>query len=440
MSVCPWSEWTGGRLKDFNMRGDIVQQSPVSDSSVVDHIDPELALLEAEQSSDSDMVQTADIPDTLPPVTYDFEAPAQDGIILIEDYSPDASGIARLSSTLGNSSTRKIRIAFVGDSYIEGDILTQDIRAGLQDRFGGCGVGYVGAFCQFPGFRSSVRQSCAGWEETEIRNMKASDPLRTILGHYHTAQENATTRFKGSAKPSHADSWPCTTMLFVAPESGTITLAGSDTTARSFNIEPSAEIQSVCLDSPTSVINLSTDINGLKVLGLWLEGNSGIVLDDISLRGNSGISHRRLAEKTTEQMRRWIDYDIIILEFGLNASSIEQTDYTAYGRGMTEVINNLKKLYPNSIILMLGVGDRAIKSGNEYVSMPTLSALIKAQRAAARATGSLFYDTRAAMGGNGAAVDWHARKLVNSDFVHLNHRGGKELAEIFLKSLDTTLQ
>lgn len=437
LSICPWSEWTGGRLKDFNLLGDVLPHTPAADSAVADNIDPELAKLESELPPDSVVQQTAD---TLPPVADDFIAPMRDGSVLIEDYSTDGTGLPALASKLREAADRKVRIAFVGDSYIEGDILTQDIRAGLHDRYSGCGVGYVGAFSQFPGFRSSVSQSCSGWEETEIRKMNATDPLRTILGHYHTAQDGALTRFKGSAKPAHTEAWQNTTVLFVAPESGTITLSGSDNQAQTFTIESSASIQAISLNAQSADISLSTDIAGLQVLGIWLEGEHGIVLDDISLRGNSGVSHRRLSETATAQMRQWIDYDVIILEFGLNAASVEQTNYTAYGRGMVEVINNLKTLYPHASIMLLGVGDRAIKQGTSYVSMPTLPALVKAQREAARVTGSLFYDTRAAMGGDGAAVDWHTRKLVNSDYVHLNHRGGKELADIILKSLDTSLQ
>lgn len=439
LSICPWSDWTDGRLKDFNLLGDVMPHTPAADSSASNNIDPELASLDTVAPADTSVSTTLHA-DTLPPIPFDFSAPTKDGSVLIEDYSSDHSGLSRLAATLVQGSLRKVRIAMVGDSYIEGDILAQDIRAGLQERFGGCGVGYVGAFSMFPGFRGSVNQSCSGWEEAEIRKMKADDPLRTILGHYHTAGDGAMTRFKGSAKPAHAQTWSSTTVLFTASSPGTITLSGSDTPAQTFHVEASPDLQAVHLEAATADISIRTDITGLTVLGVWLEGDSGIVLDDISLRGNSGISHRHLDENTTEQMKHWVDYDVIMLEFGLNVASTEQTDYIAYGRAMAEVVNNIKRLYPDAAILIFGVGDRAIKQGTNYLSMPTLPALIKVQREVARITGSLFYDPRAAMGGDGAAVDWHSRKLVNADYVHLNHRGGKELADIFLKSLDISLQ
>lgn len=441
LSICPWGKWTGGRLKDINLLGDVMPHASVANEVVADNIDPELEEFASNLSSDTivkeDVIETDSI--IWEPIEK-FNAPTKDGVVLIEDYSIDGNGLSRLSSTLSKAAERKVRIAMVGDSYIEGDILAQDIRSSLQDTYGGSGVGYVGAFSNFPGFRQSVIQTSDGWEEFEIRKMK-DDPLRTILGHYHVSQQpTAAVKYKGSTKIAHASSWDNTTILFVAPHGGDITFSGNDNTSESYQVEASDVLQCVTLNATSSNISISSDIPGLKVLGVWLEGNNGIVLDDISLRGNSGISHRHLNEATTAAMRQWVDYDVIILEFGMNALSASQSDYSAYGAGMVEVVNNLKRLYPNSQVLIMGVADRGTKIGTEYVSMPTLPAMIRAQRNVARKTGSLFYDTRAAMGGEGASIDWHRRKLINSDFVHLNHKGGKELARIFVESLSFSLQ
>ena len=65
--------------------------------------------------------------------------------------------------------------------------------------------------------------------------------------------------------------------------------------------------------------------------------------------------------------------------------------------------------------------------------------MVKAQRDIARRTGIAFWDMRQAMGGSGAAVDWHKRGLVNADYIHLNHKGGKELASVFVNSLILSL-
>ena len=437
LSMCPWGEWTGGWFKDFNLLGGVEAPTPKAIIEDAGNIDPELAQLQDAQKANPEPVDSDTVVQQVE-ITYDFKAPVKDGIVLFEDYSKDKSGLAKLKQTLSEASSRRVRIAMVGDSYIEGDILAQDIRAGLQSRYGGNGVGYVAAFSAFPGFRRSVTQISQNWGEREIRKM-GNDTLRTILGHYHIAESAPDMRYQGSAKTEHASEWKRTMILFMAPTAGRIDFSGPDNEAVSYEVEPTGQLQCLVHEAPTGDIRIKSDIVGLKVLGVWLEDPTGVVLDGISLRGNSGISHRRLNAATTSIMRQWVDYDLIILEFGMNALSAEQTDYTAYGNVMLEVVNNLKRLYPNAQILIMGVGDRGTKIGTDYVSMSTLPALIKAQRELAQRTGSLFYDTRAAMGGENSAIGWHARKLINSDYVHLNHKGGKELADIILNSLDTSL-
>ncbi|MDE6288591.1 MAG: hypothetical protein K2M00_07400 [Muribaculaceae bacterium] len=436
LSMLPWGDWTNNNFKDFNLLADII---PQSDKTYITHeeLDPELAALEQESHELAKQDTTVLPADTVPAVTVlaelpdDFVAPKQDDVVLIEDYSQDGSGLSAIKSGLSGDS---YRIAVLGDSYIEGDIFTQDIRAGLQDHFGGTGVGYLSAYTAFPGFRQSVRQEGKGWKDHDIRKIK-NDGNRILSGMYHTGTVGATIGYKGSSRPAHVDSWTKTTMLFIAPHSGTITVKGSDEYEEVFEIEASTEVQSIVIDRPLSSISIQSNIDGLISLGNWLETPAGVKLDCMSLRGNSGISHRNLNKDIIGQMRRYIDYDLIILEFGINALSSEQRSYTNYTRAMIEVVNEIKACYPDATILILGIGDRGQKQGTAVGSMSTAPAMVKAQREIARRTGSLFWDMREAMGGNGAVVDWHRRGLVNSDYIHLNHKGGKALAEIFVNSL-----
>ena len=40
---------------------------------------------------------------------------------------------------------RPVRVAYYGDSFIEGDILVSDLRELMQARYGGYGVGWIDA-------------------------------------------------------------------------------------------------------------------------------------------------------------------------------------------------------------------------------------------------------------------------------------------------------
>ncbi|MDR0995154.1 MAG: hypothetical protein LBL81_02555, partial [Tannerella sp.] len=61
----------------------------------------------------------------------------------IEDYTPHRKALERFFLALRASRRRPVRIAFLGDSFIEGDILVADFRQALQQQFGGRGVGFV---------------------------------------------------------------------------------------------------------------------------------------------------------------------------------------------------------------------------------------------------------------------------------------------------------
>jgi hypothetical protein len=82
----------------------------------------------------------------------------------IIDYRNDSAlhnFFASLNKTkVGNHQTR---IAYFGDSFIEGDLITQDFRSLLQNEFGGGGVGYVPITSIVAGFRQSVLHSFEGW-------------------------------------------------------------------------------------------------------------------------------------------------------------------------------------------------------------------------------------------------------------------------------------
>ena len=44
---------------------------------------------------------------------------------------------------------RPVRVAYFGDSFIEGDLITDHLRRLMQDKWGGCGVGFVDIASEF---------------------------------------------------------------------------------------------------------------------------------------------------------------------------------------------------------------------------------------------------------------------------------------------------
>ncbi|MCE3023811.1 hypothetical protein N4T42_04425 [Riemerella anatipestifer] len=75
----------------------------------------------------------------------------------------------------------KVRIAFFGDSMIEGDLMTQTLRRLLQTEFGGKGVGFVPMYSNVAGFRTTAMVSGKGWKDTHFM-IKGADNLY-LSGH-----------------------------------------------------------------------------------------------------------------------------------------------------------------------------------------------------------------------------------------------------------------
>ena len=65
--------------------------------------------------------------------------------------------------------------------------------------------------------------------------------------------------------------------------------------------------------------------------------------------------------------------------------------------------------------------------------------LVDAQRQAAKEVGCAFWDTRAYMGGDGAAATWKRKGLLASDGVHPSVKGGVVLGEAFAEAIEVGL-
>lgn len=457
LSFLPWSSLTGNFFKDFNILEDIcsVKTQTEGDGEI---IDPELLALmdkhtaENEQSgqhspalaseaNDALDVDSADViaTDTTEVSTAIPEpmAPRVGDKVLIEDYSANGTALDRFRNAIGSVQNRPVRIAIIGDSYIEGDVFSQDIREKLQTLYGGRGAGYQMMHTDIPGFRQSVTQTDKGWTSHDIRKTSRED-CKWLAGEYFTGNAGATSTYKGVKRLKNADAWNTSKFLFIAPAGGTISVT-TDTGVTDYPVSASDSVQCITVEAETGRFSVKNNIPGLIALGVWLDDNAGISVDCMSLRGNSGITHRKLSKNLAAQMSRHIPYDLIIVEYGINALSSSQKDYSKYGKYMEEVVRMLKSSYPSADVLLMGIGDRGQKSGGQVHSIATAPNMVAAQRDVARRTGIAFWDIREAMGGEDAIVDWRERKLVNADYIHLNHKGGEALAQLFVDALNEYL-
>ena len=441
LSLIKWTDLTkseshkGGFIKDFNLFSDLLpEDTAVTDVNVF--IDP--ALIKAQEQASKDKINDSISKEIFKGCFIDsavipVKEPVVNGKVIIEDYTLAQDGFSKLKKALANRSDEVVRIGVIGDSYIEGDIFTQHIRELLQDKFGGNGVGFVSLDCNTRNFRKSVKHNASGWE-ISLFGDKVNSNYFALSGIFCKTNGLATASYFGSTSLKHLENWNQSKFLFISPRSGSVEVNVRNGWEKHF-ISGSSKVQCISISKSTNKFEIKTTPSSLIGLGVWLHDNSGITVDCMSLRGNSGITHAGVNKEIAHQMNNHIDYDLIIVEYGLNALTATRKDYTFYADYMVKVVNHLRSCYPNADILMLGGGDRGVKKGSEICSMATVANLIVSQREAARRTQCLFWDTREAMGGNNAIVSWCKNNDVNKDYIHLSTKGGERLAKIFVDAL-----
>ena len=91
-------------------------------------------------------------------------------LVAIEDFGGEVPAMEHFYRTMLEKDRRRpVRIAVLGDSFIEGDIVTADVRERMQDLYGGCGVGFVPFSSPIALYRATVRHTFDGWKTYDVK-------------------------------------------------------------------------------------------------------------------------------------------------------------------------------------------------------------------------------------------------------------------------------
>lgn len=380
----------------------------------------------------------------LPPVKPAFADTCPSGKVCIEDYSDSTGrGMAPFYRALDELavSPRPVRIAYFGDSFIEADILTADLREMLQQRYGGCGVGFVPVTSAVNGFRPTVVHRFGGWSSHAATDSVGFERSRQgISGHYFFPYDGAYVELRGQRKyASRLDTCRQVSIFFRNTGTMDLSLKINGATALSQSFGPEEQIRKWSVEGRIGTARWTVNAADSAVFyGVAMDDLSGIVLDNFSLRGMSGLSLRFIPLQTLKEFNALRPYDLIVLQYGLNVATERGRDYNYYVEGMTTALKHLKEAFPQAAILIVSVGDRDYKTEEgDLRTMPGIRNLVRYQQRLAADNGVAFWNLFEAMGGNESMV-----KLVeanpaqaNYDYTHINFRGGKYLAGLLYEAL-----
>ena len=368
----------------------------------------------------------------------------EEGLTYIVDYSENQSrGMGPFYEALNKVEEGKFaRIAVFGDSFIEGDIFTVDLRSYLQSEYGGLGVGYVPITSATNGFRPSVIHTFNGWNSHSVTDKSGFKyNQQGIAGYYFVpVEENAFVELRGQKRyAQHLDTCEVASIFFKTSKPLSLTTRLNGGEERFFEIEESQDLQAVQVEGDIGRIRWTTPKDSLALFyGVAMDGRQGIVLDNFSLRGSSGYSLLSIPESNLKEFNALRSYDLIILQYGLNVVADGVYDYNYYRIQMNKVIAYLKKCFPNTGFLLLSVGDRDYKTADgTYETMPEIKYFLQIQRQIAKDCKIAFWNMFEAMGGENSMYDLvHDNpSKANYDYTHINFRGGRFMAKKLFESI-----
>ena len=94
-----------------------------------------------------------------------------------------------------------------------------------------------------------------------------------------------------------------------------------------------------------------------------------------------------------------MQYNLIILQYGLNIAEPDTKDFSFYIQNLIPAIKHLKECFPNADILIMSVSDKCYKRGGKFVTEPSIPLIIEAQKQISMETGCVFWNLFEAMGG-----------------------------------------
>jgi hypothetical protein len=425
-------------LRPFDQ--DAAAAVPVDYEADFELLESELAAIEAETDSleliAPSSLRWIAVEDVAPErkllLSEDIKFTKSSQFVPIEDY--DTAQVTRFDRFIDKLiDGSDVRVAFLGDSFIEGDIITVDLREKLQSIFGGRGVGFVPCAIPFEIYRTSVRRNVSGWTAYSLMNtgtIPASYRDKFFMsGYLASGSRGSVARWSVTDAKPHLDSCTRARVLITSRDTSNIELVINDTLTHHFGITGADYVRELYVEAPVQSLKMKVLSGNVLCHGASLEGGRGVIIDNMSIRGNSGYTIFGSGVAVNRQVDKLWGYDLVVLEYGLNGMQPGQRDYSRYQGKLEDMIAYVKRSFPDAAILILGVSDRWIKGDGGWRSMNSVEIMTPFQRRASQNEGVAFWEMGKVILSYGGIGGFVRNGWAAGDYIHINFKGGARIAE-----------
>jgi lysophospholipase L1-like esterase len=359
-------------------------------------------------------------------------------IVCIENFTGQKLPLQEFFGKLQVGRNSKVRIAWFGDSFTDADLVVGDLRDTLQSVYGGNGVGFLPITSEAPGFRQTILHSFYGWRTSSVVAPKGMRNYG-INGYVYAPDSANYVQYAGTRRFKHTKSFGNFKLFYEAHHAFQANITINDTIKESVSLSESAlpSVYDFRLSKINKVKVRIPDYSGVNIFGASLEDETGLYIDNFSVKGNPGMGLLSIPQQNLAAFDSLLNYDLIVLQFGLNAVTAKTTNFDGYMRSMKKVLTRLNNTFPGVPVLLLSVSDRSERIQGEYVTMKSIEGLVDAQRTFAYENKLLFWNLFEAMGGENSMAGFVAAHppLANKDYTHLNFAGGRKIGLSLAKSI-----
>jgi hypothetical protein len=292
---------------------------------------------------------------------------------------------------------------------VEGDLFVEEWRKRMQDTFGGHGVGWVPIISVVENFRMTIQvKHSDDWKHLSILNKGGASALG-VGGEAFVPQEGSWVKYMAVNRP-HLDYFEEAYLLIYSPQGdASLNVAVGDSTLY-IPVSANSKLQKVKLfaglHTKQTTLNFKKVSPGTVVYGVSFESKNGVFIDNMGLRGSSGIFLGNIQpESLNNDWATQHPYDVIILEYGLNVMKGGVNNYKWFTTSFDKIIKRLKVIYPEASIVLLSVGDRSERVNGGYQTMSVLNHFIQLQQQMAIDNNIHFWSIYDAMGGAGSMLE-----------------------------------
>ena len=341
-----------------------------------------------------------------------------------------------------------VRVVHYGDSQIELDRISQDLREALQERFGGSGTGLFPALGNVPSASISKAASGGFTQYTmygDSTTQRAGHNRYGILAQVVQLTGSGTLTLRGTKNKNAREgvkTFESVSVLYGKGENLVVKAAsGTD--------KPEPEVRkgdngttllTWRFSQPVEKATLTFQGNA-ELYGIGADGNAGVAVDNVPLRGCSGTIFTRISKPLMTDSFALTDTRLIILQFGGNMMPMIRgaKQIEPYQEQIAKQIAYFHEVAPQAKILFIGPSDMGKSVNGRVVTWPHLPELVDSLKATALRNDAAYWDLYRMMGGENSMAQWvrHNPPYAGPDYIHFTPAGAQKVGDALSRSFLT---